>query len=134
MKKFFPFLFLNYCLIHYAVLPGLGGKIIRTISREIAGTECRGFFFCNPLWRTLVAGWTAPLQSQLDTGILGYFTYSLELVILNFLAVLVTCFFFFNVKKWRFTVFAICVVSCFIMIPVPNRMVSQYPFLQFLIR
>ena len=134
MKKFFPFLFLNYCLTHYAALPGLGGKIIRTILRQIAGTECRGIFFCNPLWRTLVAGWTAPLQSQLDTGSLGYFTYSLELVVLNFLAVLVTCFFFFNVKKWRIAVFAIYVVSCFIMIPVPYSIVSQYPLLQFLIR
>ena len=134
MKKFFPFLFLNYCLIHYAALPGLGGKIIRTILRQIVGTECKDIFFCNPLWRTLVAGWTAPLQSQLDTGSLGYFTYSLELVVLNFYVVFVTCFFFFNVKKWRGAVFAIYVVSCFLMIPVPNRIVSQHAFLQFLIR
>lgn len=134
VKKFFPFLLLNYCLIHYAAIPEVGGKITQILFRQVTGAAHEDIFFCNPLWRIIVAGWTALLQSQLDMGSLGYFIYGLELIVLNFFVVLITCFFFFGVKKWRFAVFAIYVISCFVMIPVPNQILSRHAFLQFLVR
>ena len=94
LNKFFPFLLFNYCLIHYAALPELGGKITKITFQLITKTECNNVLFCNPIWRFVVAGWTALFQSQTSAGAIGYFMYAAELVILNFLVVVITSIFF----------------------------------------
>ena len=132
LNKFFPFLLFNYCLIHYAVLPELGGKITKIIFQLITKTECNNVLFCNPIWRIVVAGWTAPFQSQTSAGAIGYFMYAIELVILNFLVVVITSIFFFSIGKSRLTYYSIYILSCFLIIPIPNEVMSQCVFLKFL--
>ena len=63
MKKFFVFLIINYIIIHIAAFPQLANDIVNTGWGESGNFCLENVFFCNPIWRGIVAVWRIPFYS-----------------------------------------------------------------------
>ena len=131
MKKFFVFLIINYIIIHIAAFPQLANDIVNTGWGESGNFCLENVFFCNPIWRGIVAVWRIPFYSI--HGPLNYFLTWLEWYIINVCIILFSFFFFFcNWSKRYVILFIIYVLTCFFIIPIPREFIEQYPWLQFL--
>lgn len=131
MKKFFVFLIINYIIIHIAAFPQLANDIVNTVWRWNRSPCFENVFFCNPIWRGIVAAWRIPFYSI--HGPLNYFLTWLEWYIINLFIILFSFFFFFcNWSKRYVIAFVIYILTCLLIIPISKEFIVKYPWLQFL--
>ena len=71
MKKFFMFLIINYVIIHIAAFSQLANNIVNTVWGGSENFYLENVFFCNPIWRGIVAAWRILFYSIY--GPLNYF-------------------------------------------------------------